>query len=305
MSIEIYYFTGSGNSLTAARDLARISAGNLIPMAALLYRDRIFTNAEMLGLVFPVYHATFGESGLPKLVEKFIARLGNLSGKYIFAVCTHNGFPGMVIENLKNQLSERGGVLSAGFTIQLSEPFETKDKLRHAFLHQALKLDCEKDRLLRDKNQAAWQQKLIQIEKIIQQRQSGHLETPGWLEKSLLRPYLALQKGMALSRYQQLANSSEKDFEHLTDQADRSFRVNEHCIGCGVCANLCPVDNINMVNARPQWRQHCENCMACYHWCPQQAITGEIVEYEKRIQAPGVTLTDILAQTKLPRSNAW
>jgi epoxyqueuosine reductase QueG len=57
------------------------------------------------------------------------------------------------------------------------------------------------------------------------------------------------------------------------------------------------VQNIQMVNERPQWQQHCENCMACYHWCPQDAVRGDIVEYEKRIQASGVTLADMLAHS--------
>jgi ferredoxin len=295
MSTEIYYFSGSGNSLMAARDVARICSGHLIPIPVMLKRERIFTNAEAIGLVFPVYHAAFGESGLPHLVERFIQKLGNLSGKYLFAVCTHGGFPGMTLENLKNQLSTRGGELSEGFSIQLTVPYETREKLRHAFLHQELKFDHVKDAQQREKNLAAWRQKLIEIEQIIKQRQTTHLESPAKLEKMLLRPFLAMQKSMAVSHFQQLANSTSKDFVSLTFQADRSFWVDQHCIGCGICTKVCPVQNILMVNERPQWQQHCENCMACYHWCPQDAIRGEIVEYEKRIQAPGVTLADMLA----------
>jgi ferredoxin len=207
----------------------------------MLKRERIFTNAEAIGFVFPVYHATFGESGLPHLVERFIQKLGNLSEKYLFAVCTHNGFPGMTLENLKDQLAARGGELSAGFAVQLTVPYETKEKLRHAFLHQELKFDHEKDAQQREKNLASWRQKLIVIEQIIKQRQTTHLESPAKLERILLRPYLAMQKGMAKSHYQQLADSTSKDFVTLTFQADHSFWVNQACFGCGICAKLCPV----------------------------------------------------------------
>ena len=53
---------------------------------------------------------------------------------------------------------------------------------------------------------------------------------------------------------------------------DRKFRVSDTCIGCGICAKNCPLQNITMQNDRPHWNGHCTNCMSCYHRCPQNAI---------------------------------
>ncbi|MBR6629625.1 MAG: 4Fe-4S binding protein, partial [Bacteroidaceae bacterium] len=40
----------------------------------------------------------------------------------------------------------------------------------------------------------------------------------------------------------------------------------------GLCAKLCPVDDIE--GLPPRWKHDgsCTNCLACYHHCPQHAI---------------------------------
>ena len=53
----------------------------------------------------------------------------------------------------------------------------------------------------------------------------------------------------------------------------KHFAVNADCIGCGLCANLCPDHVITLRDGRPTWRrQHCELCFACLHHCPKFAI---------------------------------
>jgi ferredoxin len=54
---------------------------------------------------------------------------------------------------------------------------------------------------------------------------------------------------------------------------DKRFWVDEEaCIQCGLCAKLCPVDDIE--GLPPHWKHDgsCTNCLACYHHCPQHAI---------------------------------
>jgi len=71
MSTEIYYFSGTGNSLYVAKELQkRISETKLIPIVSLLNIDVIKTNAETVGFVFPVHALT-----IPIAVKRFIKKL--------------------------------------------------------------------------------------------------------------------------------------------------------------------------------------------------------------------------------------
>lgn len=55
---------------------------------------------------------------------------------------------------------------------------------------------------------------------------------------------------------------------------DKKFRVSDACTGCGICARVCPVKNIELREGKPVWQHRCEQCAACFSWCPQAAISG-------------------------------
>ena len=51
------------------------------------------------------------------------------------------------------------------------------------------------------------------------------------------------------------------------------FRVEDSCIGCGLCAKKCPVQAIHMEDRRPVWgKEKCAMCLGCLHRCPRFAI---------------------------------
>ena len=54
--------------------------------------------------------------------------------------------------------------------------------------------------------------------------------------------------------------------------SDKKFMVKDSCIGCGQCANICPMVNITLDNSRPVWHGNCTHCMGCISICPSEAI---------------------------------
>lgn len=50
------------------------------------------------------------------------------------------------------------------------------------------------------------------------------------------------------------------------------FTVDGKCIGCGKCKELCPLNNIELKDGKPEWHNNCTHCMACICHCPTEAI---------------------------------
>jgi len=138
MNNLIYYFSGSGNSLKVAKDVSHKINGSLLRISKNLKEVRFDENVDTLGLIFPVYHATFGESGIPHIVEDFINKLENISSLYIYAICTHAGFTGTTIDNLSKLISKKNGTLSLGYSVKMSIPYSTLDKIKHLLYKRKL-----------------------------------------------------------------------------------------------------------------------------------------------------------------------
>jgi ferredoxin len=273
VSTVIYYFSGTGNSLVVAREIAAKTNGTLVSIPSVIRDESIKPGAEVIGIVFPVFYAT-NDCGIPLIVGRFVRKLEHLGSKYIFAVCTCGYMPGTTIENLRSAIESRGGKLAAGFTLRMSSKNLSERKQKKMRTKRKKKLDA--------------------ICEYVASRKEGKFETRGLLRKIFLAPLRSLEKPIFLYRYKKLSNTSNPSFSELVPLADRSFRTNENCNGCGVCAKVCPVNNIKMVDNRPVWQHHCETCYACYAWCPQAAIHGEIVSYNEKYHHPEVKLSDML-----------
>lgn len=54
----------------------------------------------------------------------------------------------------------------------------------------------------------------------------------------------------------------------------KTFYVKKNCIGCGLCAGLCPTHCIEIVNGKAKHvdKLNCTACYRCFHLCPQNAV---------------------------------
>lgn len=75
---------------------------------------------------------------------------------------------------------------------------------------------------------------------------------------------------------------------------DKGFHLSDTCMSCGLCAKVCPADNIVLEEGKPVFRHHCEHCMACIQFCPKKAINYKnATQKRQRYHNPAVTAADI------------
>ena len=259
--------------------------GTLISIPSVIDKESITTDADVIGIVFPVYYV--GLAYLPLIVRRFVEKLEDIGPKYVFAVCTYGGGAGRTLELLDELIRFRGGRLSSGFGVQMpqnafNKPFENREKL------------CKN-----------WKEKqLARVVKAVAFRQETSLDT----DPAPVKTIVALLEGMTnISLFRPLfirkiyrmagGQPSNRPFAEVMPLIDNSYHADEKCTGCGICAKVCSVHNIKMVDAKPAWQHRCENCLACINWCPQKAIHGYAeLPNLRRYHHPEVKLSDIVTR---------
>lgn len=246
----VYYFSGTGNSLAAAKRLAAAWGDcELVSIADAAQNGRYRIEADTVGFVFPLYYVN-----LPRIVQGFIERAEFAGSPYIYAVVT-KGFPvvGSALGYLGTICSAKGQRLSFASYVLMPN-------------NDIVYCTVPDERRARKLNDAA-NAKLDRLFPLIE-RQTRRIdpEPLGFIRKARQEFFLT----------------------HLKTSW-KSFYANERCTGCGLCARSCPVKNISMANGKPVWGSRCEECEGCLHLCPVEAAQhGNTTQGKRRYWHPAV-----------------
>lgn len=283
MYTEIYYFTGTGNSLAVARDIAKKTNGKLIPIPTVMDKKTVKTDADVIGIVFPTYYEPYG--GVPLIVRRFVSKLDGIESKYIFAICTYGSASVKALNCLKELLQSRGR-LSAGFTVNMP----------NNMAGPSLNSPEKQQKMFR-----VWEDNMEIICEHIEARRKIRFDTPNVLTgkiygliKFIITPIITLFKPLTLRRLKQYYDSGKGSYKEMLPFMDKSFHINDKCVGCGNCAKICPVKNIKIIDDKPQWQHRCEFCLACFHWCNKAAITSNELKGTAKYNHPNVKLQDMI-----------
>lgn len=261
MKNVIYYFTGTGNTLAAARDLAQeLGDTNLIPLRRTINAGGISTDAEVVGIAFPVYFLD-----MPDIVRRFAEQIRFEGSQYIFGLATCGERPGAALFNLKAILEKKGTALSAGFALVMPENYIGP-------------VDLMQDTDRAQEKFAAAKSRIPAIAEAIRHRR---VSVPEGTDSWLLKTGAGITKSLVTSVY----------------NTPRRLHATAACNRCGTCGKICPTRNITVTEPAVSWGSDCVQCYACIHWCPKEAVEiGGRTAGKRRYHHPDVTIRDMLEQ---------
>ncbi|MDI9438270.1 MAG: EFR1 family ferrodoxin [Euryarchaeota archaeon] len=274
MNTEIYYFSGTGNSLHAARELRkRITETELIPIVSLLDRNIIKTNADTVGFIFPIHLAM-----APAPVIEFVKKMDLKSAEYIFAVATRAGSQHRAFIDLENILKKKGKTLDSFFSLNMPSNDPKFEGWKPATQEEIRKLESD------------IQNKLDSIQEIILKKEKIHEEDTEFITPMPAFPILSIFLPF-LSRFYNV-----------------EFYADSKCIRCGTCEKVCLSGKVKMIDEKPVWQKdvQCFFCHACLNYCPQHAVQikstrllKSFTEENERYSHPYATIDDIAGEKEL------
>lgn len=267
----IFYFTGTGNSKYIADKLAVCFDEELIDIAKAVNNSNFTFDCsyeKYIGFVFPTYAWS-----IPYVVKDFVINmeLDNIpEDAYIFAINNCGASEGRSLYDLSKLLEDKN--IKLNYTRSLVLPDN------YLVLLSAPDKE-EQDKIFRKAN--------IKMANIIN-------------NITRLKNSVVLHKG-PLFLIHKLANLLFTKFMNKTSK----FKVNDDCVGCGLCAEICSTNAIKIEDGKPVWiKDVCVQCLACLNRCPVEAINyGSKTADKERYVNPYVTFDKAVEAAETAHSN--
>lgn len=261
MKTIIFWFSGTGNSLAAAKGLAkRIPGGELFPITRALEMPHTVPaeTGDRIIIAFPLYYLSY-----PLLVRKFINEYPFPAGSALSLVITRGVRPmGGAIAECRRDLKRLG--LRLSYARYLDMP--NNDVV-----------------LFNASGEAEIRKKLAAVESALD---------------GIARELLSGRRAFSFEPFGFMRRVRTRVYLREAAKAHGKYYASDDCTGCGICARLCPLGRISLREDRPVWSPGCQGCEACINYCPRRAIqySGAGTEGKRRYRHPGIDWREIAAQ---------
>lgn len=251
----IIYFTGTGNSEYIAKMIADKLDDEIYCANPAIkeHRSETFTSEKPYIFVFPVYLSTS-----PTIFRDFIESCtfnGNKSAYFVPTCASADGS----VPNSSKELCDRMGSLEYKGSCKVCMP------QNYVMLFKPF---------TEEKKQECYKNAVSTVAAIC-----ATIEAGGELTEKFA------------SNFEYVSTKLVEKWYNSSFTKTRYFKVSDACVSCGICADGCPTNSIELKDGKPKWVQKmCIHCMACISHCPKQAIEfGYLTPGKERHVCPKYT----------------
>ncbi len=233
------YFSGTGNTKhCVGRFVDKIDTAAKVTALETSEAVRHIENEELIVFGYPVYY-----SYLPKIVHDFIVDNRSVwRNKKIFVIATMGLFSGDGAGCAARLFKKFGATVLGGLHIKMPDCIGDVKLLKKS-LEENRKLIAEAD---------------SKIDSAAENFKAGKYAKEG------LNVFYRMAGLFGQRLY----------FRRKTKHYCTKIKTDsDKCIKCGLCASLCPMNNITLSDGKITFNDKCTMCYRCFANCPKQAIT--------------------------------
>ena len=229
----MFIYSGTGNSYHVARHIADALDHKIIDMAVAHRYNRHTYDAEGGDVIFVVPVYCMG---LPHTVMEFASKLDVRNPGRVYCVSTFAGSSGIEARQLSEQLNGR---LTVDGCFGVRMPNNAVSYSEPPTPEEASEILAQAD---------------AETDSIIERIRNGDVGD------------------MRTIRYE--GDDGDGMYAGYEDfRVTEHFHVNDRCIECRVCEEVCNTRVIKIYHRKPVWdEEKCDMCMSCLNLCPKQAI---------------------------------
>ncbi len=261
----IYYYSGTGNSLSVARQVVgQLGHTDLISIYNLRDDAKVPEEYDRVGICTPTCFIQ-----PPRIVKEICEKMEILRSRKVFIIATAGGGDGFVRIDLKNILQPK--------TDHPVQTFFVRMPPNHIVGFDPFPEEAANDLLNHAKEAAT---KIA--EEIKSDAPPEEIEVPD--REKLTETSRSFNSSLGVDR----------------ESTEGGFYTSDACTKCGTCVKLCKNGNITLTEEGVVWGHDCQQCMACIQWCPEEAICHpNVLKERKHYRNPDITLQDML-QSEFP-----